>query len=111
MSQSLWDTPPSDEIFEEVKSAAIKMWETYDNTYGYVDEKLSRVQPLENVWSNFMYIWNMFDRANQFKLLQMVSVESSDAIIDREMPLPDMPHLANVEPDIICGKMKLANKF
>lgn len=33
-----YKTPPQ-EIFEDIKENAIKIWQTYDNTYGYQDEK------------------------------------------------------------------------
>jgi len=31
---------PSQEIFNEMKSIATDIWNTYDNQYGYVTEKL-----------------------------------------------------------------------
>jgi len=33
-------TAPSNEIFNDIKENAIKIWKTYDNTYGYQDENL-----------------------------------------------------------------------
>lgn len=33
-----YDNAPSDKIFNEIKQAATEIWQTYDNTYGYVDE-------------------------------------------------------------------------
>ena len=31
----------NDSIFKELKQEAIKIWQTYDNTYGYADEKIN----------------------------------------------------------------------
>jgi len=35
---------PSIEIFEEMKSAAIAVWQTFDNTHGYVTETSKTTQ-------------------------------------------------------------------
>jgi len=45
----LYYTAPTNEIFEEVKAKAIEIWQTYDNTYGYADEKVNKIKDLENV--------------------------------------------------------------
>lgn len=79
----LYYEAPSDEIFEEVKSACIKIWETYDNTYGYVDEKLERVSGLNNIHDNFMYMVSMFDHWNQKRLSEILSPTAKLAIINR----------------------------
>ena len=71
---------PSDEIFEDIKSNSIKIWNTYDNTYGYVDEKVDRVKDLKNVSDNWMVMFSMFDHINQSKLLSMVSRKTAKHI-------------------------------
>ena len=35
--KKLYYTPPSEECFNELKQKAIEIWQSYDNTYGYVD--------------------------------------------------------------------------
>lgn len=70
---------PSDEIFEDVKQAAIELWQTYDNTFGYVTEKLSRIQHIQNVRDNTAYIVSMFDWNNKNKLRMMVKREDTKA--------------------------------
>lgn len=67
-SAELYYTPPSDRMFQEIKREAIKIWETYDNTYGYVDEKVGRIKNLKNVEDNYMYMVSMFDPMNQARL-------------------------------------------
>lgn len=69
-------TAPSGEIFEDIKTSAIKVWQTYDNTYGYVDEKVSRIKDILNVKDNACYIIAMFDPDNQARL--MTTVERTD---------------------------------
>ena len=72
MEQNLHNTAPSDESFEDMKKCAIKLWKTYDNTFGYVDEKVNAIKDLENVGDNFMFIYGMFDWKNQIKLVDML---------------------------------------
>lgn len=79
----LYYTPPTDEQFEEVRRCAMEIWNTYDNTYGYVDEKVNQIKDIQNVGDNFMYMVAMFDDDNQKKLSNMVSAETRKAICDR----------------------------
>lgn len=69
----LYYTPPKQKHFNELKRSAIKIWETYDNTYGYVDEKVDRIKDIKNIEDNFMYMVAMFDMSNQRKLADMLS--------------------------------------
>lgn len=79
----LYYTPPSEEIFNEVKKAAIKIWKTYDNKGGYVDDKVGRIKDIKNVSDNLMYIVAMFDSHNQRNLSVMISDEAREAISRR----------------------------
>lgn len=72
MSQELYYTAPSEKAFEDMKKCAIELWNTYDNTYGYVDEKVNAIKDLKNVGDNFMYIFAMFDSVNQIKVSCML---------------------------------------
>ena len=56
---------PSQEIYNEMKSIATQIWETYDNTYGYVTEKLSYINNIRNIEDNAMVFYRMFDNNNQ----------------------------------------------
>ena len=56
---------PTEEIFNEMKAIASKIWNTYDNTYGYVNEKLDRINSIENFQDNTMVFYRMFDHQNQ----------------------------------------------
>lgn len=72
---------PSDRVFNDLKRNAIKIWKTYDNTYGYVDEKLAIVKKVTNYRDNYLVLINMFDPINQNKLMTMVKPETASLIV------------------------------
>lgn len=67
---------PSNEVFKAVKEGAIKVWSTYDNEFGYVDEKVNRIKDIKNIKDNACYIVAMFDTHNQIKLLYLLEGEA-----------------------------------
>ena len=71
---------PSNDIFEEIKIQAIKIWDTYDNTYGYRDEKVNYINSLTNIEDNAMIFFRMFDHINQAKLITTLSDEAINYI-------------------------------
>lgn len=79
----LYYTAPTDEVFNEVKDAAITLWMTYDDTYGYATEKAECIKHLANVSDNLMYIVGMFDLPNQGRLAAELGEEARKAIRDR----------------------------
>ena len=79
----LYYTPPSNEIFEEMRKASIEVWGQYDNTYGYVDEKTGRLKEIGNVADNLMYMLAMFDHINQKKVIEKLSEEARKAVKER----------------------------
>lgn len=79
----LYYTAPTDEVFDEMKSESIKLWKTYDNTYGYVDEKVNMIKDLKNYSDNFMYMFAMFDLQNQNKILSSISDDCFEAVMSR----------------------------
>ena len=70
-----------DRLFNELKDGAIKIWQTYDDTYGYASEKIARVNSITNIEDNYGTFIGMFDHVNQRKLYDSVS-EESQALID-----------------------------
>lgn len=82
MSQELYYVAPSDTIFDDIKQAATRIWQTYDDTYGYQSEKINSIKDLTNVADNYMYMVAMFDDPNQQKLLAAVSPETADRILE-----------------------------
>jgi len=71
---------PKQEVFDEIKRCAIAIWMTYDNQFGYVDEKVDRIKDLKNIEDNAGYMCAMFDHINQKKLYDMVGPESKKYI-------------------------------
>jgi CheY-specific phosphatase CheX len=71
----------SEEAFDEVKNASIEIWKTYDNTYGYRDEKVNAIKDLKNESSAVWYMIGMFDSSNRGKLLSRVSSETALEIL------------------------------
>lgn len=77
---------PSDEIFEEVRQKAMKLWDVIDvdgDKYGYATEKKNRIKDIGNVSDNLMYIVAMYDYWNQRKLAKVLSAEARLAISER----------------------------
>jgi hypothetical protein len=72
---------PSDHIFNEMKNTATEIWKGYDNSYGYVDEKLDRIDPMQNIQDNAMVFYRMFDWQNQVIFLSKSSEETREYII------------------------------
>jgi len=78
----LYYTPPIDKVLNEVMEKSVELWvNNYDDTYGYVTEKVGRISntPPEH----FMSIIAMFDYQNQVKLSGMLSEEAKKEIRDR----------------------------
>lgn len=75
--------PPTQKVFDEIKKASTGLWETYDNEYGYVDEKVGRIKDLKNILDNAMTMVAMFDCSNQVRLAQKLSIEARKAIRER----------------------------
>lgn len=72
----LYYTAPSDEVFEEIRLACIKRWNTFDNEFGYVDEKVGQVTMLTNVRDNWMYMLAMFDNWQRMVVLGTLSAST-----------------------------------
>lgn len=73
----LYYTAPSQETFDEIKKAALEIWDGYDDTHGYATEKKNRIKDLENVSDNYAYIIAMFDTVNGVKLRRKLSDEAN----------------------------------
>lgn len=74
---------PSDEVFNDIKQAAISIWNTYDDTYGYASEKVNRVEAINNVRDNWGFIIAMFDSSNQRKMFSYVELPETLALLDK----------------------------
>jgi hypothetical protein len=75
-------TTTTDKLFEELRTEAIKIWKTYDDTYGYATEKIEYINSLSNIGDNYGTFIGMFDNDNQQKLFNNVSSEAKKLITD-----------------------------
>ena len=75
---------PTEEVFNEMKTAATIIWNTYDNEFGYVDEKMETVNRLGNIQDNAMVFYRMFDHMNQSKMLVTLSKEAIEYISNNQ---------------------------
>jgi len=82
MTPEEYYTAPPDHVFEEIRQAAIKIWQEYDDTYGYATGKIETIRNIGNVQDNAWFIVAMFDARNITKLLDMVSDETAAMIRD-----------------------------
>lgn len=81
--KDLYYTAPPQEAFDELKRKAIEIWRIYDNTYGYVDEKVNRIKDMQNISDNFMVMVAMFDTINQSKLAFSLTEKTRKEVDER----------------------------
>ena len=79
----LYYIAPDQECFDDLKSKAIKIWKTYDDTYSYATKKISQIEKIKNIEDNFMYMVAMFDYSNQVRLSLILSDDTRRAVSDR----------------------------
>ena len=75
---------PATEIFDEIINASKEVWNTKDNTYGYITEKLEIVNSISNYQDNVMISYRMFDCLNQELMRNKLSDEAIEYIEDNE---------------------------
>ena len=76
---------PSQEVFENIKENAMKLWDIVDtdnDKYGYATEKKNRIKDIENVQDNAWYIVAMFDQGNISILLTMLSQNAREKVAE-----------------------------
>ena len=83
MENNLYYTAPSDESFEDMKQAAIEVWKTYSDEFGYASSKIDRIKDIKNIRANFMYIFAMFDMNNQRKVASKLSAKTTYDLYER----------------------------
>lgn len=82
MTEAQYYTAPSAEVFQDIKQAAINIWETYDDQFGYATQKINAIKDLPNVRDNAWYMVAMFDHCNKMRLMENVSRETRLLITD-----------------------------
>ena len=79
----LYYVPPSDEIFENMKTHALLLWQAIANNPSYYEEKTTRLKSRTNIGENFMYTLAEFDEGNQQRLMQHLRPDTRQAVVDR----------------------------
>lgn len=77
----LYYTAPSQECFDDMKSAALRVWSRYNDPYR--SEKLSQIEHVENIGDNFMYLLAMFDNLNQRHVGEIISKATRETARER----------------------------
>jgi hypothetical protein len=80
MDQKDYYTAPPQEVFDDIKQAAMAIWNTYSDPYKA--EKLNRIRDVQNVKDNAWFLVAMFDHPNQQRLLELVRPETAELIMD-----------------------------
>jgi len=71
----------SDEIFNEIKEASIKLWGTHDDGgLGYATEKINYIKDLPNSSTNVAKIIRMFDHWHQKAIAGRISLQAKRVI-------------------------------
>ena len=73
MTQKLYYQAPSDEIFNDMKQAAITVWKEVAHHPSYLKEKLDRIDRMQNISDNFMTILAMFDSNNMQRVGNIIN--------------------------------------
>ena len=70
----------TDEIFNEVRSLVTRLWNKYDNQFGYVDEKMETVNSLTKEWTSVIQMIRMFHMLIQRKIYETLSQDANESI-------------------------------
>ncbi len=79
--QNFYYTAPSDAAFDDMKTAALTIWNTYDDPYR--SEKVNAIKNILNIRDNFMYMFAMFDGFNQRKCADLLKIDTRHDVRER----------------------------
>lgn len=75
---------PDAKIFNDIKKQSIALWKArYSDEFGYVTEKVQRINEIENYKDNWGSIFGMFDHQNQGLLMGMIQPETRTFLNNR----------------------------
>lgn len=83
MKTQLYYTAPPDSHFKDLKEQALKLWKSFNSHKSYIDEKVGRIENLENKQDNFMYIFSMFDPGRQKALMEELKESTAVSLVSR----------------------------
>ena len=108
METKIYYKPPKQEHFDDLKSACIRYWKTFDNDFGYAYEKIKTLESLENVGGNFMTMVKMFHPLAWEVIAEIISLGTRN---DISMRLEDGGHSLETDFFNIWGKNKAKEKY
>lgn len=74
----LYYTAPPQKAFDDMKQAVTEIWNGYEDPYR--SEKLARIEHMQNIQDNFMYLFAMLDHINQGKVVKMLKEETKQEL-------------------------------
>lgn len=70
----------TDEIFNDVKNKIINVWNTYDNQFGYVDEKIETINSLPQEWDSVILMFRMFHVLVRNEIIKTLNEETTTSL-------------------------------
>ena len=70
----------TDEIFNDVKNKIINVWNTYDNQFGYVDEKIETINSLPQEWDSVIRMFRMFHVLLRDEIIKTLNEETTTSL-------------------------------
>ena len=82
---NLFLNEPTDEVFDEIKLEAIKMWKTCKNTSNKkaMGDLIDEIKTMKNIDDNALYLVNLFGINDRKNLLLNLSKEASNFVLHR----------------------------
>jgi soluble P-type ATPase len=77
MAKDLYHTAPSDEMFEEIQTVAIRMLKKHDTS-----KQIKKIKALKNINHNYMKIIETFDGENQIILLTKIRRGTAQRVME-----------------------------
>jgi len=71
------------EVINDIADNAKKVWKNnYSDKFNYVTDKIKRINNLVETGDNPIFIYNMFDLNNKYKLMRELNEESRNFILN-----------------------------
>ena len=90
----------TEKAFKDIKQNCIKIWQSYNDEFGYSTDKINRVKDVNNIKDNGLHLIAMFDVLNIQKLLSMLKPETVEELEEIEKLDKAMEKLFNSNPNI-----------
>lgn len=81
--EKLYHVPPSNEVFEDLRVACIRVWCSAEHIYECPNQVLEMIRNIKNVNDNFMVMFSTLDVPNQRKIGLIIKQETKEEILKR----------------------------